>query len=84
MKSWLTGKDPDAGKDWRREEKGTTEDEMAGWHPRLNGPEFEQSPEDAQTSGIGQSMGLQIVRQNWVAEQQKAIGKRLKVQNSYL
>ena len=40
-KSWLIGKDPDAGKDWRWEEKGTTEDEMAGWHHRLNGQEFE-------------------------------------------
>ena len=41
VKKWLTGKDPDAGKDWRREEKGTTEDEMVGWHHRLNGHEFE-------------------------------------------
>ena len=40
-KSWLTGKAPDAGKDWGEEEKGTTEDEMAGWHHRLNGHEFE-------------------------------------------
>ena len=40
-KSWLIWKDPDAGKDWRREEKGTTEGEMAGWHHRLNGLEFE-------------------------------------------
>ena len=36
-KSWLTGKDPDAGKDWRQEEKGTTEDEMVGWHHWLDG-----------------------------------------------
>ena len=40
-KSWLAGKDPDAGKDWRQEEKGTTEDERVGWHHRLNGHEFE-------------------------------------------
>ena len=39
-KNWLTGKDPDAGKDWRQE-KGMTEDEMVGWHHRLNGREFE-------------------------------------------
>ena len=39
-KKWLLGKDPDAGKDWRRE-KGTTEDEMVGWHHWLNGHEFE-------------------------------------------
>ena len=40
-KNWVTGKDPDAGKDWRWEEKGTTEDEMAGWHHWLSGHEFE-------------------------------------------
>ena len=40
-KNWLIGKDPDAGKDWRREEKGMAEDEMVGWHHRLNGHEFE-------------------------------------------
>ena len=39
-KSWHTGKDPDAGKDWGQEEKGLTEDEMVGWHHRLNGREF--------------------------------------------
>ena len=37
VKNWLLGKDPDAGKDWRQEEKGTTEDEMVGWHHRLDG-----------------------------------------------
>ena len=41
VKSWLIGKDPDAGKDWGQEEKGMTEDEMAGWHHRLDGREFE-------------------------------------------
>ena len=40
-KSWLFGKDPDAGKDWRQEDKGTTEDEMVLWHDQLNGHEFE-------------------------------------------
>ena len=44
VKNWLLGKDPDAAKDWRREEKGTTEDEMAGWHHRLDGYEFEYAP----------------------------------------
>ena len=39
-KSWLIGKDPDAGKDWKQEEKGTTEDEIVGWHHRLNGHGF--------------------------------------------
>ena len=41
VKSWLAGKDPDAGIGWEQEEKGTTEDEMAGWHHRLDGHEFE-------------------------------------------
>ena len=44
VKSWLTGKDPDAGQDWGQEEKGRTEDEMVGWHHWLNGHEFEQAP----------------------------------------
>ena len=43
VKKWLVGKDPDAGKDWRKEEKGTTEDQMVGWHHWLNGHEFEQA-----------------------------------------
>ena len=42
VKNWPIGKDTDAGKDWRQEEKGTTEDEMVGWHHRLDGHEFEQ------------------------------------------
>ena len=41
VKSWLIGKDPDAGRDWGQEEKGTTEDEMAGWYHQLDGQEFE-------------------------------------------
>ena len=44
-RTWLIGKDPDAGKDWRQEEKGTTENEMVGWHHQLNGCEFEQAQE---------------------------------------
>ena len=43
-KNWLISKNPDAGKDWRQEEKATTEDEMVGWHHRLEGHEFEQAP----------------------------------------
>ena len=50
-KSWLIGKDPDAGKDWRQEEKGTTEDEKVGWHHWLNGHEFEQTPGDGKGQG---------------------------------
>ena len=44
IKNWLIWKDPDAGNDWGWEEKGTTEDEMAGWHHRLNGHEFGWTP----------------------------------------
>ena len=43
VKSWLIGKDPDAGKDWRQEEKGTTEDEIVGWHHRFDAHKFEQA-----------------------------------------
>ena len=43
VKNWLIGKDPDAGKDWRQEEKGTTEADKIGWHHWLNGHEFEQA-----------------------------------------
>ena len=49
-KRWLTGKDPDAGENWRQE-KGTTEDEMVGWHHRLDGHEFEQA------LGVGDGQG---------------------------
>ena len=41
VKSWLIGTDSDGGRDWGQEEKGTTEDEMAGWHHQLDGHEFE-------------------------------------------
>ena len=47
-KSWVIGKDPDSGKDWRQKEKGTPEDEMIGWHHRLNGHEFEQALRDGE------------------------------------
>ena len=51
VKSQLIGRDPGAGKYWRREEKGATEDEMVGWHHRLNGHEFEQTPGDGEGQG---------------------------------
>ena len=50
-KSWLIGKDPDTGKDWRREVKGATEDETVGWPHRLNEHEFEQTPGDSEGEG---------------------------------
>ena len=51
VKSQLIWKDPDAGKDWRQEEKGTTEDERVGWHHQCNGHEFEQAPGDGEEQG---------------------------------
>ena len=62
VKNWLTGKDPDARKDWRQKEKGTTE---VGWYHQLDGPEFEQAP------GVGDgqwSLELQRVGYNWTTE----------------
>ena len=50
-KSWLIGKDPDAGRDWGQEEKGMTEDEMAGWHHWLNGCKSEWTPGDGDGQG---------------------------------
>ena len=58
-KSWLIGKDPDAGRDWGQEEKGTTEDEMAGWHHWLNGHEFEWTP------GVGDEQGGLACCHSW-------------------
>ena len=70
VKSQLTGKDPDAGKGWRQKEKGTIEDEMVGWHHRLNGHEFEKTPGDGKP-GVLQFMGSQRIGHNWVSEQQQ-------------
>ena len=50
-KNWLIGKDPDAGKSWGQEEKGTTEVQMVGWHHWLDGHEFEQRPGDGKRHG---------------------------------
>ena len=58
-KSWLIWKDIDAGKDWGQEEKGTTEDEMVGWHHRLNGHEFEWTP------GVGDAQGGLVCCGSW-------------------
>ena len=58
-KSWLIGKDPDAGTDWGQEEKGMTEDEMAGWHHRLDGHDFEWTP------GVGDGQGSLVCYDSW-------------------
>ena len=59
VKNWLIGKDSDAGRDWGQEEKGTTEDEMAGWHQRLDGHEFEWTP------GVGDGQGGLACCDSW-------------------
>ena len=72
VKNWLIRKDPDAGKDWGQEEKGTTEDEMVGWHHRLNRPEPERtSGNRTGKTGMLQSSGLQRVRHDLVTEQEQ-------------
>ena len=58
-KNWLIGKDPDAGEDWRQEEKGTAEDEMVGWHHWLSGHEFEQTP------GVDNGQGSLVCCSPW-------------------
>ena len=58
-KSWLIGKDSDAGRDWGQEEKGTTENEMSGWHHRLDGREFEWTPE------VGDGQGGLVCCNSW-------------------
>ena len=58
VKNWLIRKDPDAGKDWRQEQKGTT-DEMVGWHHWLNGHEFEHTP------GVGDGQGILVCWSLW-------------------
>ena len=58
-KNWLIGKDPDAGKDWRQEEKGTTEDEVVGWHHRVYGHEFEHA------LGVGDGQGGLVCCSPW-------------------
>ena len=69
-KNWHIWEDPDTGTDWRREEKGTTKDEIVGWHHQLNGREFEQAP------GVGDGQGSLAccspwgcrVRHDWATE----------------
>ena len=67
-KNWLIRKDPDAGTDWRQEKKGMTEDEMAGWHQRLNGWIWVNSRSWWWTGSPGmlQSMGSHRVRHDWL------------------
>ena len=63
MNNSLVGKDPDAGKDQRQEEKGTTEEEMVGWHYQLDGHEFEQG------TGVGDGQGNQAWCSSWSSKE---------------
>ena len=70
VKNWLLRKDPDAGKDWRQEKKGMTEDETVGWHHRLDGHEFEQAlgiGDGTRESGLLETMDHRV-RLNWATE----------------
>ena len=80
-KSHITGKDPEAGKEWRQEEKGVTQDEMVGWHHRLNGHEFEQTLGDGEgpearhavVYGVTKS---QIQQSNWTELNRSSMERR--------
>ena len=65
VKSWLTGKDCDAGKDWGQEEKEVIEDEMVGWHHWLNGHEFEQTLGDSEGHGAWHA-AVHEVAKSWI------------------
>ena len=69
-KNWLIGKDPDAEKDWRQEEKRTTEDEVAGWHHWLNGHKFEWAP------GVGDGQGSLVHCIPWSHKQSDMTERR--------
>ena len=92
VKNWLIGKDPDAGKVWRQEEKGTTEDVVVEWHHWLNGHEFEQALEDGEGQGSlvcyspwGRKESDMIEWLNWTEDEEEKIdgkktsGKALKI-----
>ena len=76
VKNQLTGKEPATRKSWRQEEKGTTEDEMVGWHHRLNGHEFEQAP------GDGEGQGSLVCCSPW-GHQQSDMTERLNNQKGW-
>ena len=80
-KSWHTGKDPDAGKDSGQEDKGTTEDEMVGWHHRLNGHGFGWTP------GVGDGQGGLVCCSSWGRKQSDTTERlnwtEIKIASSY-
>ena len=77
VKNWLLRKDPDTGKDWRQEEKGITENEMIGWHHRLDGHEFEQAP------GVGDGQRSLACCDSWGCKESE-MTKRLNWRELYL
>ena len=78
VKSWLIGKDSDAGSDWGQEEKGTTQDEMAGWHHRLDGRNSEWTPGSwwwTGWPGVLRSIESQRVGHDWATELNSTEGR---------
>ena len=83
VKSWLIGKDSDAGRDWGKEEKGTTEDEMAGWHHQLYEREFKWTPGDGDGKGglaccdswgrKESNMTDQLTELNWTLQKERGL-----------
>ena len=73
VKSWLTGKDPDAGKDWGQEEKGMTEDEMVGWHHQLNGHGF------GWTLGVGDGQRGLVCCGSWGRKESDTTERRIEL-----
>ena len=77
-KSWLIGKDSDAGKDWGQEEKGTTEDEMVGWHHQLNGHGFVWTP------GVGDGQGGLVCCGSWGPKSQTQLSNWTELNTIFL
>ena len=75
VRSQLIGKNPDAGKDWRQEEKGMTEGEMVGWHHQLNAHEFEQAPGLVNDKEVWQAAvhGVTNIGHDWATEQSLSV-----------
>ena len=83
-KSQLIGKDPDAGKDWRQEEKGMTEDEMVGWHHWLNGHEIEQAPGDGEGKGALMCFSPGGCKESVTTEQLNNIYTKIPNESNYI
>ena len=76
-KNWLIGKDPNAGKDWRQEERGVIEDEMVEWHHWFDGHEFEQAP------GVGDGQGSLVWAVHGVAKSRTWLSDWTELKNTY-